>query len=103
MTADKPTVPDGVTVIVLADNRAIGTASDFEPGSSAGWHPREAQERRARDAAWARAFKATCRTEVADCIGRSANIERSLRASLGRHHGWRECVIVHGHDGEESE
>ena len=47
--ADKPATPDGVTVVILLENSAMGSASDFERQSYGGISLRDSQEMRARN------------------------------------------------------
>lgn len=96
----KPAVPDGVTVIVLLDNHAMGTESDFDRSGYGGFTLRESQERRARHGAWTGAIRSCCHPHVADALVgavRTQEISQLLRAQSG----WREHVIVHGHGGED--
>lgn len=97
---EKPAVPDGVTVVVLLDNSAMGTASDFEPQAYGGMSLRESQEHRARNGAWAAAFHACCHPHIASAL--ADNMRASTAAGYLRNvHGWREHVIVHGHGDAE--
>ena len=102
MSEGKPATPDGVTVLVIADHRPIGVGSCFENGHPGGYTLREAQEHRARNAAWWEVFDRTCRTEVANVINQGGIAFDVLRDKLKDQHGWREHVIAHGH-GEERE
>ena len=90
--------PPGVTVLVTdRAGRSVGTGSDFEPAAPGGYTLREAQERRARDAAWWQAFDRTCRQEVATAINQGGLTFADLRHKLTSQSGWQEHVIAHGH------
>ena len=94
-------LPLGVTVLVTdSTGRQVGVGSDFEALAPGGWSLREAQERRARTAAWWNAMDRTCRTEVAQAINQGGvmfDASRAIRHRLMEQSGWREHVIVHGH------
>ena len=95
---DKAAVPAGVTVLVTdSHGRQIGVGSDFERQGPGGFTLKEAQEMRAKNAAWWDAFARTCRSEVANVINQGGYSMESLRHKLKDQHGWREHVIVHGH------
>jgi len=96
-------LPLGVTVLVTDDTgRQVGVGSDFEAQAPGGWSLRQAQEMRARNAAWWNAVDRTCRTEVARAINQGGVMFDSLRHRLMEQSDWREHVIVHGH-GEEGD
>lgn len=95
------TTPPGVTVLVTdSHGNQVGTGSDFGSRAPGGYRLQDAQENRAKIAAWWQAFDRTCRSEVADAINQGGIPFDRLQQLLKEQHGWREHVIVHGHEGD---
>lgn len=90
-------VPDGVTVIIMLNDRVMASGSDFDKSIPGGWTPRDFQELRARKRAWANALNATCHPEVAAAIDGTRDAVTVGRALVNQY-GWSEHVIVHGHE-----